>query len=152
MGTAVPSTARTAAPRSEVRYDERGNEVEGVFYGPDGEPAESGDSRARRTRTYDALGNLVEEAYFGKDGRPTARSDGIARLEQEYDERGRRTGQRFFGAGAARAVLRRHGGAGLRARCRRAPDRNDQPRGRRPGGPGQGGRRSIPIRLRCGRE
>src|SRR5262249_32778362 len=59
--------------RATRRYDERGNEVETAFFGPDRKPIVNSDGYHRFTARHDEEGNRVEAAFFGIDGKPRRR-------------------------------------------------------------------------------
>ncbi len=68
-----------------VGYDERNNETEAKWFGPDGKPALCDEGYARRTLRYDEALNISERACYGTDDQPCLALDKTHRWTKRYD-------------------------------------------------------------------
>jgi hypothetical protein len=84
---APTDSSRGYPHETRTAYDERGLVTERSTFGPDGKPAPSLGTVARRAYAYDALGAQTSEASYGVDGQPVAGATLVHEIVTTYDER-----------------------------------------------------------------
>jgi eukaryotic-like serine/threonine-protein kinase len=83
--------------KTKLKYDERGNQEEQVWYGLDGGLTLLGDAAMLRSK-HDARGNRIQREWFGTDGRPTNNAYGFTKVVATYDDlRGHQTEESYYG-------------------------------------------------------
>lgn len=95
------------------RYDDRGNVVQWVAVGSNGQPVATASGPAIVDWEYDDAGNRVVMRYSDAAGQPAANGDGIAEVRSEYDSQRRETKRMFLGT-SGKPVVTAAGFAGVR--------------------------------------
>lgn len=110
-----PAVNRWGLAKTDVAYDEWGNTIRELYYGPNDQLLLDPSGTARLELTYDAYGNLTGFTSLGIDGQPVIMNMvGAAGVRRTYDEHGNVTEIVFLGpdrqlvrgtAGAAKISL-----------------------------------------------
>ena len=79
------------------KYDEKRNQIEEAYFGPDGRPFLHQGGYAMVTYQYDPYNRVIETAYWGVDGKPTGSTLGYARSTCRRDEKGESGGGGLLG-------------------------------------------------------